>query len=808
MIFFDTESLGATGPLITIQLASLVQLQSDEKYCYYHKIWEEPLIVTIRLLEKLCTWEEGICGFNLVHDWFQINKWYNVFRQLTEEELNNESPRTLEARIAEIEARGPTAEDRCLKPQKACDLMLLARAGKYQYLAKHKSIVLRKVPIQITESNNESTCTGLFKSLSERIWLPRGIKIRWRISQKKTGRKDVVDVLGDLFPSSAFLDENSNELKPGMATKKQTFASLKQLAALILNDPSIAEKTFEQEVLHGQKLLYKEQPDYKPWGGGINGGWTYGLRRLCDSLYSDGAAIAYARNDIFYTYKLWQDLESPCAGDDDSELACLVGASYWKGFAIAPVDKLALQISKYNKIIGEMESANINCNSPNSVLRYLHSFCSDIDRLSIQDTKRITLEAIERGEEWTGHPLQEAVRKVQETRKAYKRKHLLECLISAGRFCFAMKIQGTLSSRMAGGAERELKSSGKAEKLNPQGIPRETDFRSLFKLAFPDENLEGGDFEAFEPTILDAICGDEQFRKDLKSGLKIHLFAGSEFYGISPEDILATKGTTSDKYIRSKNGFLGWIYGAQQRRVAQVLDIDEAKVEQGYGRIARRYPKITEHRTLLRNKFIPLRQEGGAGTAIEWVEPDEKITAIKLPWQSEGYSRTFTIEWAVIRGLFALANEPPDEWIKIPGQCRRTNRVQSIVGAMQSALYASIFALQEHVFRAAANHEIQCPGAQITKHLQRKIWDLQPSGIGPWKVRPFNSHDEVQVPCSVAQTVETTSGSLGELPPIPGNVGVVDIKTVVLQVVKELQQTIPLLKITWQTGLNNWGEKS
>ena len=820
MIFFDSEGVGGTGPLVTVQWSTLELLEKDSHDCSFHRIWEQPLIKTLKLIEYLSTYDDGICGFNLVHDWFQVNKWYNIFRQLTTEELNDVNPRgNLVLRIKDIEARGPQLDDKCLKPRKALDLMLIARAVKYQYLAKHKSIVLRKVPSILLEGEERES--AFYSLLNSRTSLPPGIRIRWRKSQKKSGRRDVVDVLGDLFPSSSFEGE---ELKSGAATKKQTFASLKQLAALVLGDPKIAEGTFEQEVLGGNKLPYREEPDFKPWGGE----WRHGLRVLCDtfngSLSGSERAITYACRDVYYTYEVWRSLQSDqstelLGGDDDSELACLVGASYWKGFAIDSREdfkKIREQISHYDEVIQRMQTIGVNCNAPASVLSYLYSMCSnDLDKLSIPDTKKITLEAIERGEEWEGHPVQEAVRNVQRTRKALKRRHLLESLLKSGRFCFAMKIQGTLSSRMSGGTDRELSSTGKSERLNPQGIPREKEFRSLFTLAFDDETLEGGDFEAFEPSILDAICGDPQFREDLKSGLKIHLFAGSEFYGIPPQDILSTKGTTNDKYIRSKNAFLGWIYGATQRRVAQVLDLDESKVEEGYQRIASRYSAITRHRKNLRRRFIPLSQERGAGTEIEWQEPDDYIEAIKLPWQEAGYRRTFQIEWAVIRALYSLAIEPPKEWTSIPGSCRRTNRVQSIVGATQSALYASIFALQEHVFRAAANHEIQSPGAQITKHLQRKIWDLQPSGIEGWKVRPFNSHDEVQVPCRLTTPAQIAAKKLDAFP-LQGNhpicvapsVEHTTVKQVVEQFLTGLQQVIPLLQITWQTNLNNWGEKA
>ena len=844
MIFFDTEGVGGTGPLVTFQYATLQQLEENPKSCIFHKIWERPLKDTVRLIEQFCTFDAGVCGFNLVHDWFQINKWYNVFRQLTPEELNDVNPRgNLVLRVKDIEARGPQPTDVCLKPRKALDLMLIARAGKYQYLAKHKSIILRKVPSVLLEGEERES--AFYSLLNSRASLPSGIRIRWRKSQKKSGRRDVVDVLGDLFPSSSFESceckfcikyikengpgssilcsvcrgkcEENLQLKSGAATKKQTFASLKQLAALVLGDEKIAEGTFEQEVLGGNKLPYREEPDFKPWGGE----WRQGLRVLCDtfngSLPGSDRAITYACRDVYYTYEVWRSLQSDqstelLGGDDDSELACLVGASYWKGFAIDSREdfkKIREQISHYDEVIQRMQEIGVNCNAPASVLSYLHSMCSnDLDRLSIPDTKKITLEAIERGEEWEGHPAKNAVKKIQIARKALKRRHMLEGLLNAQRFCFAMKIQGTLSSRMAGGTDRELTTTGKTERLNPQGIPREKEFRSLFTLAFDDETLEGGDFEAFEVSIADVIYQDPQLREDVLSKVKIHATIGSLFYNVSVADVLATKGTTKqDKYDNAKRAFFAYLYGGTAFSLKKHLGLEESEIEPGLKRLLARYKEIKKHRDTLRRRFIPLTQERGAGTEIEWQEPDDYIEAIKLPWQESGYRRTFQIEWAVIRALYSLAIEPPKEWTSIPGSCRRTNRVQSIVGATQSALYASIFALQEHVFRAAANHEIQSPGAQITKHLQRKIWDLQPSGIEAWKVRPFNSHDEVQVPCRIVGIVQNVGMSSTHYSNQVSQPGVISVKAVVTQFLLELQQVIPLLQITWQTNLNNWGEK-
>ena len=728
MIFFDTESVGKTGALVLIQFC---ELDIPDKIIL-HKVWDEPIKGTLHLIEQFCN-VDCIVGFNLTHDWFMLTKWYNIFRQA----VDHERP-PIVSEIRRIESIGPTPGDVCLKPNQACDLMLIARQGKYQYLAKHKPVTIRKVPVQAIPT--------VIDSLGE-IILPDGVSCRWRISEKRSyERKDVKDIVGEF---------------KGLST------SLKYLASIILKDPKIAEGDFESEVGY---IPFCEAPEYRPWGSD----WSLGLQYLSRSFQDNRRAIAYATNDICYTFNLWCALGRPEGGDDDSELACLIGASYWKGFHVADKEILLGKIRECKKDLIDVPTA------PVAVMRYVGDFLSPLERSILKDTKKVTLEEIER---WEGHPASDAVKKVIKARKAQKRIDILQKLIAARcRFNFSMKIIGTLCSRMSGGTGEKGEAG---RKLNPQGIPSEKAIRELFLLAFEDEGLEGGDFSAFEPTILDAVVGDEQFRRDLQSNLKIHLFAGSEFYKSSPESINATKGTTDDRYKRTKNAFLGWIYGAQQKKIAQTLDLTEEQVEEGYQRISKRYPQIKIHRDVLFERFTPIVQIKGEGTAIEWREPDDFIESIL------GFKRYFTLEWSVIRGLFSLASQPPEEWKNLKGSIRRTNRVQTIPGACQSALYSAIFALQAHVFRAAANHEMQSPGAQITKQLQRKIWDLQPPGIGSWIVRPFNYHDEVLV--CVAQSVSK---------PDEGHcVGTVT------ELVAHLRQQIQLLKIAWKSHLKNWGEK-
>ena len=69
--------------------------------------------------------------------------------------------------------------------------------------------------------------------------------------------------------------------------------------------------------------------------------------------------------------------------------------------------------------------------------------------------------------------------------------------------------------------------------------------------------------------------------------------------------------------------------------------------------------------------------------------------------------------------------------------------------------------------------------------MQRRIYDLQPSGIHPWVVRTANTHDEL---AAVGQP------SVG--PAVEGKVH---------ETVKHYQQWVPLLGMGWKR-INDWGD--
>ena len=738
MIFLDTEGVGKTGPLVLIQWSG-----NDDTNIRVHHVWQESVRSTLELIEYICV--ESVCGFNLVHDWFTITKWFNIFRRAS----NLNEPPSLDE-IRSLEKEGPRSDDQCLRPSAAIDLMLLARTGKFQYLAKHKHVLIKKVPRVAVH-----TVLGEL----ERILLPEGVGIRWRESEKRQQRADVVDIVGEFTNLST---------------------SLKSLASIILGRPEIKERTFEKEV---GKIPYEEAPDWRPWGGE----WIRGLNFL-RRAFEEQRAIDYAVSDIHYTYQLWKALGSPAGGDDDSELACLVGGTQWRGFSIASTAVLT------EKLLQCIEDRKAGPTAPAAVHDYLSSFLNPIERLVLKDTKRQTLEELAR---WEGdtpgsrHPVAAAVANVQKARRAMKREDILRKLIAAKRFYFSQKVIGTLSSRTAGGSEVGSSESTAREgktRLNPQGIPREKSFRTLFTLSdAATEHTEGGDFDGLEVTIACAVDGDDQlvadYKHSLESGLGFHSITGSTIYSLTPEEVKKTKGTLDDLYTRSKNCFFGWRYGAQLYKFAQTANLSEDVARLSWTRLKHRYSKIAQRMQATARRFTPLQQPNGPGTAIEWTEPDEYVESIL------GFRRYFTLEWSIIRALFSMANASSELFGGFKGTVRRTNREQTINGAISSALYAGIFSLQGHVFRAAANHEIQSVGAQCTKRLQRRIWDLQPVGIGPWQVCPFNIHDEVMCICRT----EAISSSM--------------VSNRVAETLSSLRTQIPLLSMEWKTNLKNWGEK-
>jgi hypothetical protein len=397
------------------------------------------------------------------------------------------------------------------------------------------------------------------------------------------------------------------------------------------------------------------------------------------------------------------------------------------------------------------------------------------------------------------HPAAVRSKRILDVKIAAKEVELYKKLLLAGKFHASFVVIGTLSSRMAG-----------ADGLNPQGIKHAKDVRKMFPLFWEDMILCGGDFDSFEVTIADAVYNDPALRKDLttkgpcpkcagtsidkKSGKpcgecertgmtpqKLHALFGMALSGLSYAEVINSSGTDNDWYDKGKRGVFALVYGGDWNTLVQKLAVTEARAKAAYADFVKRYPGIDKARRKTFDAFCSMRQPAGIGSAVVWASPAEYVETFL------GFRRYFSLENKICKALFDLARSVPPEWRACKVKVVRRDRVQTAGGAVSSALYGAAFQMQAANMRAAANHEIQSPGAEITKSVQRRLWDLQPAGVHPLMLAPLNVHDELMVVAMPAIVPNITAN--------------------VREVVESFRGHVPLVGMTWYEGMDNWAEK-
>jgi hypothetical protein len=782
MIFFDTETCGFHGPIVLIQWAK------DDGPIHIHEVWRTPIRETLDLIEVFTNHKEGVVGFNLTFDWFHICQTYTTLLLLQEKVGPDAWPldHIEDYAVFEEQARGGP----CVKPQTALDLMLHARKGPYQSTMNRGDIRIGRVPTIIAKD--------LAQELGDRIPLPdihfarfKDPKRRWVVYDIKNDigeiLTDVKDVVLKFNPSAGL---KALAVDAGLANDRDE--------VLLFEEVNISEKYKPVELGYAPFAMAIG----KPGGfGSWEGAWPQVIALHIEHWAFDDMARTYARDDVKYTRGLYYHFGEPKCGDDDSILACMVGAVRWSGFAL-DIERLKALHAETVKFLSNVP---YNFNSTNVVRLYLEQVLDETEKLFIRDTtKKVILEELvtwtlgEICQECGGlgvlmdtktqdgekpctderckggeipnpdkpHPVAARARMILDFRiKNYERK-LYEKLIKAGRFHVDVNVIGTLSSRM----------SGKGG-VNAQGINKQKAVRICFPLADGDFILSGGDFAGFEVTLMDAAYGDPQLREDLCSRRPcIHC--------VSYADILATKGLEEekDKYSRSKNGLFALAYGGEAYTLMTRVGVSEEAAMKGYEKFMKQYPTFAKERAKLKNAFEPVSQPNGLGSKPKWSrDPDRYVESMF------GFKRFFTMENRVIKALWEICQHPPKRWLHIKKKVTRYEKEQKTIHAVRSALLGAIFRTQGANTRAAGNHKIQSAGATLTKRLQRRCWDLQPCGVGPFQLKTMNVHDEIMIP-----VVEELVDPLASL---------------VQDFVVEHKAQVPLLEIDWGKRLKSWAEK-
>jgi hypothetical protein len=648
---------------------------------------------------------------------------------------------------------------------------------------KRDPIRIRRVPTALAHD--------LARELGSRIPLK---DIYFAKFTDKTRRWMVYDIKDDL-----------DNIDPDFSDVVLTFAptsALKALAAdaldleeevLAFKDVDIGKKLRPTEIGYAPFALAVGTPDNWNWA------WPDVIEFHIKHWANNPNARKYAEYDVVYLQKLYKYFGSPESGDDDSILACMVGAVRWHGYRIDVAGIKGLR-DKAQAFIYEIP---FNVNSVRVVKTYLGEVMSEAQKAIVGgSTKKIVLEGLAKdtietvclkcdglGTTEAGKdcppceggglipgdkpsPVAERAQLILDARKAHKRIQLFDKLLLAGRFHADFNVIGALSSRMSGGGG-----------LNAQGINKESEVRMCFALAMEGYILLGGDFDGFEVCLMDAAYGDPELRSQLLSGQKIHaLFGVFLFPELTYEEILATKGLPEgqDKYSRSKNGVFAMAYGGEAFTLVTRVGVNEQVASEAYDRWVKRYKVWGEKRQEIFDMFCSMRQPEGLGTKVEWHDPHAYVESMF------GFRRYFTLENRIVKALFDLAEKPPKEWTRLKLKVQRRDRVQSVSGATRSALFGAAFQVQAANMRAAGNHVIQSSGATLCKKLERRIWDVQPGGVHKAVVLPMNIHDEVLAP-TLPEYVE-------------------QVNTIQSDFIEEHRSVVPLLGMGWGR-LKNWDEK-
>lgn len=852
-IYFDTETTGFYGPTITIQWQ-----QGDDGAISIHEVWRTPILDTITLIEQMMSNPDGIIGFNLTFDMFHLAQTYTTLLLLANKVGFDSYPEDHieEYALLEADARdGP-----CIKPVSACDLMLIARKGKYQSTMDRSDIRIRRIPSVLAWQ--------LASELEKRIPLK---DIYFARRKDKTADKwqihDIKDEDGDIIPD---FKDIVLHFKPSSALKALACDALgvQPDAILLFADISVDKKWYPVEYGFAPFATAVGKP------GNWKEAWPAVIQYHINHWAYHSLARKYACKDIEYLPKLYNFFDRPAMGDDDSTLACMVATVRWHGFKI-DIDGLKELRKKALVTCAKTPTA------PGPARKFIEQHLDFTERVAFKgSTNKVALEKISTGAVWqkipcpgcdaTGdvffgdfkevkfdmtpghsdrdinetdqefkefvdygsseledgdvaiatlvaptkgvcevcdgkmyirHPASVAAQQVLEARMAAKEIELYDKLIRAGRFHASFVIIGTLSSRMAG-----------SDKLNAQGIKKTKEVRSKFPLAGPGYTLCGGDFKSFEVVLADSVYADPDLRRDLQTknictGCKgtakdkkggpcsdcdpagsgqcdqsIHAIFGTFVYpGMNYVDVLNTKGTNDDKYTKSKSAVFAMLYGGEGYTLMSRLGVEIEVADKAYQMFTSKYKKVGEERRKVFEMFCSMVQPGGIGSKVEWHEPADYVESIF------GFRRYFTLENQICKALFGLAQDPPKTWRDLKIKVVRRDREQTATGAVQSALFGASFQLQAANMRAAANHVIQSAGAQVTKHLQRKIWDIQPPGVHEFKILPMNIHDEVMTPTKPEVIPE--------------------LEKVVQDTVESFKPRVPLIAIDWSNNLESWASK-
>jgi hypothetical protein len=840
-VYIDTETCGLHSFVVLLQYAV------DDGPIVLHEIWKRPIGETLDLIEWLC--EHTVIGFNLAFDWFHLVKCYTVFRLCPRDWIPCEHIE--EIALVEPQGQdGPcvkpaNALDLLLHSRKGPYQSLMAREdirirkvptalayalaqeleGRIElddiYFAKSADKDAPKWQV-FDRRNRDGTIDDTFKDVCLRFNPAGGLKFLAEHAMGFQPKYHYKDVEPDPawrpyevgYAPTALAVSNPEKNWEVWIEKdgKQKLAGRAWPAVIAQFIEHWATRPDARDYATDD-IVYTRALD-KHFGNPTPGdddsilacmvpvirwrGFTINIEGMKELLAKAKAVVAASPVNInkpaavrAYMLEVMDDTESFKIQESTKK---------------QNLEKVEKYEVKANEVIDEQEDEIGTAGIEHWDGITVHEFCMKCDGTG-QFNGGMCLRCEGRGHLVPGqdHPASIRAKRLLEVKHAVKEVELYTKLIFAKKFHASFNIVGTLSNRMSGG-----------DGLNAQGIKGSDEVRCMFPLAWPGYILCGGDFDSFEVTIADAVYNDPELRRTLITKTQCYDCEGTgkckdkkcrKCHGTGTHECKECDGTgvatkklhalfamilfemtyeqvMSDKkiYKLGKAGVFAEIYGGNEKTLARNLSIPESIALRAHEDWAKKYRGIGKARERTIKRFCSMKQPAGIGSQVIWDEPDDYVESFL------GFRRYFTLENKICRALFDLARKPPKGWRNHPVKVNRSaSRVQTAGGAVASALYGAAFQIQAANMRAAANHEIQSPGGQITKHVQRAIWDIQPSGIHELLVGPMNVHDELM--CS-------THPSVIHL-----------VTAAVRTVVESYRKYVPLIGMSWFEAMDNWAEK-
>jgi hypothetical protein len=451
------------------------------------------------------------------------------------------------------------------------------------------------------------------------------------------------------------------------------------------------------------------------------------LVERCDLVLADenGPFYTYARKDIEYLWLAEDKLGKPKPAHHDTA-AHVVAYTRYTGIPL-DADTRRRTESFYRAELQRITDLLAGTNLKSSVER--RKLMQSFDPL-IQSTRKSVLEYLIKD---PSHPACETAKAMLQFGSA---KQKLDQVIKAGEspdghLHADLKVLGTATGRMSGTGGFNVQGIGKAE--NGLGL----------RSAILVEAV--GDFHQYEIAIAATAWNDKQLQDDLANGIDVHLMVAITCHprlvdlNIPYSEAKAARKDKTHKYHglivaardQCKRVVFGIIYGCTENKVADVLSTDVETARGVLQRMQTRYPGLFAHRTEVQQKFCTADTQTWFRGSVAKME--DSITDLT------GFTRRWSFEKQVAKVLWELGNEGIRTGLIGSIVRQKIKGPQEIDQAVRSALLGASIAIQQAVFRQAANGEIQMPGANLCKMLQAAIWNK-------FHCPCLNSHDELVFP--------------------------------------------------------------